>query len=363
MAKKRTEAIDYGIINSIQFWLRGEAGVAKSSLDGLKDVLAAQGNCVTHEQALALGPTRHEIATHVLRGRLTRLYRGVFYASSEPVPRTSQLWGAVLRVGHGGVLSHETAAEAWGFADGPSALIHISIPRTAGSLPASDGIQLHYSARLPLAEFKPSPGYTTPAGHQMPPVTHAQDAVLDIANTCLTEQDAVSWAIRACQRGATTPEAIALWMLKPGHRGQRWRAELTDALADIRAGVRSPLEHRYLHDVERAHALPRGERQVRTRKGTSVRYHDVRYPDYGVGVELDGARYHRGDPADRDIARDNSRILAGIQTLRYGWLRVAYQPCEVAQEVWTLLVRNGYESDFHPCGPSCKAPASSAPGG
>jgi hypothetical protein len=211
--------------------------VAKSSLDPLEDVLAAQGNCVTHEQAVALGPTRHEIATHVLRGRLVRLYRGVFYAGGEPAPRISRLWGAVLRVGHGGVLSHETAAEVWGFADGPSDPIHVSVPRTAGSLPESDGIRLHYSVRLPLAEFKPAAGHQAPAGQRMPPATYAQDAVLDIANACRTEQEAVSWAIRACQRGATTPDMIAQWMLKPGHRGQRWRPELTAALADIRAGV------------------------------------------------------------------------------------------------------------------------------
>ena len=334
--------------------------MANSSLEALKDVLAAQGNCVTHEQAVKLGPTRHEIATHVLRRRLLRLHRGVFYAGGEPVPRIAQLWGAVLRVGHGGVLSHESAAEVWGFADGPSDPIHVSVPRAAGSLPESDGIQLHYSTRLPLAEFKPAPKYRTPWGDPMPPVTHPHDAVLDVASSCLTEQEAVNWAIRACQRGVTTPDVLAMELLRPGHRRQRWRAELTDALADIRAGVQSPLELRYLRDVERAHALPRGERQVKTRTRASVRYHDVRYPAYGVGVELDGVRYHRGDAVDRDIARDNSSILAGVQTLRYGWLQVAYHPCEVAYEVWMLLVRNGLDSDFQPCGHSCQVPASPA---
>ncbi len=205
----------------------------------LDNVLIAQGKCVTHEQAVALGTTRHEIATHVRRERWTRLHRGVFYVGGGPVPRVSQLWGAVLRVGHGGVLSHETAAEVWGFADGPSDPIHVSVPRTAGSLPASDGIRLHYSVRLPLAEFKAAAGYHTVDGYRMPPLTHAQDAVLDIANACATEQDAVNWAIRACQRGTTTPDLIAMCMLKPGHRGLRWRAELTDTLADIRAGVQS----------------------------------------------------------------------------------------------------------------------------
>ena len=210
--------------------------MARNSLGPLNDLLAAQGNCVTHEQAVALGPTRHEIATHVRRGRLTRLYRGVFYAGAGPVPRRSQLWGAVLRVGHGAVLSHETAAEVWGFADGPSDPIHISVPRLAGSLPESDGIWLHYSVRVPPAQPRPGAERTALAGHgqPMPPATWPHEAVLDIANASLTAQDAVNWAIRACQRGATTPAQIATWMLKPGHRGQRWRAELTDALAELR---------------------------------------------------------------------------------------------------------------------------------
>jgi len=322
--------------------------------DTLERLLAQQGNCVTHEQATERGKTRHEIATLARRQRWQRLHRGVYYAAPGPVPRLAQLWGAALRVGHGGVLSHETAAEVWGFRDEPSDPIHVSVPRTTGTLPPTEGIVLHYSSRLPKAEFRVARGYG------IPPLTWPHFAVLDLASTSATAEDAVNWAIRACQRGKTTPDLIAMCMLEPGHRLLRWRSELTSALADIRLGVESPLEQRYLRDVERAHQLPEGRRQVKTRKGTTVAYHDVRYPDYGVGAELDGVAYHRGDAADRDIARDNSSVLSGIQTLRYGWLRVAYHPCDVAHEVWTLLVRHGYREDFHRCGPSCAASASPA---
>jgi hypothetical protein len=318
--------------------------VAVAIPETLEELLKQQGNCVTHEQATERGKTRHEIAT--LAGirkqgkeQWQRLHRGVYYAAPGPVPRLARLWGAVLRVGHGGVLSHETAAEMWGFSDEPSDPIHVSVPRTAGTLPPTEGIRLHYSSRLPKAEFGVARGYG------IPPLTWAHDAVLDLASTSDTAEDAVNWAIKACQRGKTTPDLIAMCMLEPGHRLLRWRGELTSALADIHLGVQSPLEQCYLRDVERAHQLPEGRRQVKTRKGTSVQYHDVRYPDYGVGVELDELAYHRGDAAE---------------TLRYGWLRVAYHPCEVAHEVWTLLVRNGYREDFRRCGPSCTAPASPA---
>jgi hypothetical protein len=324
--------------------------VAVQIPDTLEELLVQQAHCVTHEQATERGRTRHEIATLARKKQWQRLHRGVYYALPGPVPRLAWLWAAQLRVGHGGVLSHETAAEMWGFADEQSDPIHVSVPRTAGTLPPTEGIRLHYSSRLPKAEFGAA------RGSGIPPLTWAQFAVLDLASTSPTAPDAVNWAIRACQRGKTTPDLIAMCMLEPGQRLLRWRDELTSALADVRLGVQSPLEERYLRDVERAHRLPEGRRQVKTRKGTSAQFHDVRYLDYGAGVELDAIAYHRGDAVDRDNARDNSGVLPEVQTLRYGWLRVAYHPCEVAHEVWTLLVRNGYREDFRRCGPSCAAP-------
>ncbi|MEE6260269.1 hypothetical protein [Plantactinospora sonchi] len=54
------------------------------------------------------------------------------------------------------------------------------------------------------------------------------------------------------------------------------------------ATAASALELRYLHDVERAHVLPVGQRQaIRLRRGGRW-YDDVRYRDYRTRVELDG---------------------------------------------------------------------------
>jgi hypothetical protein len=329
---------------------RQVAGIPPGPLAGL---LTLQARVVTHAQAIKGGKSRHEIATLVGNGRWQRLHRGVYYALAGPVPREALLWGAVLRVGHGGVLSHESAAEVWKFADRPSDVIHVSVPRTAGTLPATEGLRLHYSSRLPQAAFQAA------AEFRAPPVTRAEETVLDLAGTSATAEDAVAWAVKACQR-KTTPDLIGGFMLAPGHRTLRWRDDLRDALAEIRAGVESPLERRYLRHVEQAHKLPEGGRQDTKRRGKPAQFHDVRYIDFGVGVELDGMAYHRADAVDRDIARDNSSTLTGILTLRYGWLRVAYHPCEVAHEVWTLLARRGYDRDFQRCGPGCGAPAKPA---
>jgi hypothetical protein len=260
----------------------------------------------------------------------------------------------VLAVGRGAVLSHETAAEVWNITDARSDVIHISVPRAAGSFTPPPGVTVHYSARLPRAAF------SSAMTEKMPPVTWAEETVFDLVNAAGTAEEGVAWAIRACQRKKTNPGVIEMCLMRRGHRQLRWRQDLLDALTEICSGVQSPLEQRYLHDVEQAHGFPPSKRQVKVVRGSTAQYHDVRYVEFGVVVELDGVRWHSGDVRDRDDARDNSNTLELILTLRYGWTKVAYHPCEVAHEVWSLLVRRGYRGDFQKCGEDC-APPSEAP--
>jgi hypothetical protein len=74
----------------------------------------------------------------------------------------------------------------------------------------------------------------------------------------------------------------------------RRRDDLATALVADWDGVHSSLEHRYLRDVERPHALPRGIRQARARRGRRTQYGDVLYDEYAVAVELDGRAAHPG---------------------------------------------------------------------
>lgn len=125
----------------------------------------------------------------------------------------------------------------------------------------------------------------------------------------------------------------------------RHRALLLDILSDVDAGAESPLERRYLIDVERAHRLPSAERQSKPSRYRT----DAWYRDYGLLVELDGRRYHEGLAASVDMKRDNEHRLLGLTTLRYGWPAIAGAPCQVARQVGTALRRRGWEGAFRPC--------------
>jgi Transcriptional regulator, AbiEi antitoxin len=306
----------------------------------LADRLEWQQGVLTREQAIDGGLSRHAIAARVESGRWQRLQRGVFATFSGPVPRVAQLWGAVLRAGENAVLSHATSAELWKLSDQPLASIHVSVPRQSGSL-IIPGLVLHYSSRLPGARH--------PA--RLPPQTTLEETVLDLADVSRAAEDAVGWAIKACQRRLSTPDRITAALASRNRA--RWRSDLADAITEVRGGVHSPLELRYLRDVERRHGLPRGDRQAVMIRHGARQYADVRYTEYGVVVELDGVMAHPAEARKHDSRRDNANTLDGFHTLRYGWVPVAYHACAVALEVADLLRQRGWGDVPRRCGKAC----------
>ena len=312
------------------------------------DVVEDQHGVVSRGQAAQAGLTRHAIAANLRSGRWQRLHPGVYASFSGEPPREAVLWAALLRVGHDtaprhhATLSHHTAAELSGLIDVPASSIHVSVGRRTGTLHPT-GIVLHYSARLPAARH--------PA--RTPPQTRIEDTVLDLAQLAGCAEEAVGWGIRACQRRLTKPELLREAMTQRPRL--RWRGDLAEALTEVREGVHSCLERRYLRNVERAHGLPTGNRQILIVRGPSRVYEDVRYRDYGTCVELDGAEAHPASLRWRDTRRDNANAADGIITLRYGWSDVAYRPCMVAAEVARALQRHGWTGTLRRCGPGCSA--------
>ena len=123
-----------------------------------------------------------------------------------------------------------------------------------------------------------------------------------------------------------------------GQKRHRNRQLLRDILGDVSAGAHSPLEVRYLRDVERAHGLPKAIRQARVGPYQG----DALYEPYGLLVELDGRAYHQGRAFTVDMDRDNFHQLRGVVTLRFGWRQVSGDPCGVARQVGVALTARGW---------------------
>ncbi len=178
-----------------------------------------------------------------------------------------------------------------------------------------------------------------------PPRTTLEQTVLDLA--AVRGADAlVTLLAEAVRRGADPGAIRAALDATPRHPRRRLLAEL---LAETEQGVRSPLERRYLHAVERAHHLPVGARQHSPSGQFDT---DVWYVEFHTVVELDGRTWHEGPARFRDHARDNRHAEAGLATLRFGWADTVGQSCAVARRVAAVLRRNGWTGTPRDC-PRC----------
>lgn len=279
-------------------------------------------------------------------GRFQRLDCGIYAGFTGPPGRDAKLWAAVLRPGPGAALSYQTAAELDGFAVRPGTLIHVTVPLDKRMVRVP-GLAVHRSGRIAAA--------THPA--RTPPRTRVEETVLDLVQASATYDDAFGWITRSCSRRLTTP---ALLMRAIGMRSRlRWRAEVMVALAEVADGELSPLERRYVRNVERPHGLPAAQRQVMIIRGSQRQFLDNLYKEFGIGVELDGQAYHPAEERWRDIRRDNALAADGLVVLRYGWGDVTVRACQSAIQLGTTAHARGWLGTLRPCGPKC--PVASLP--
>jgi hypothetical protein len=308
-------------------------------------LLNLQRGVVASWQADQAGIAPSRMRSLVRSGRWQQLHFGVYATFTGTPPPDARLWAAVLRAGPQSILSHETAAELHGLLDRRSTLLHVTIAKSRRVDPIC-GIVIHRSSRV--LETR-DPG-------ALPPRTSIDETVLDLAQTAASFDDVVALLARSCQRQLTTPFLLSeslKWRAK-----SRWRSEIDLALRDVADGVHSPLEFRYVRDVERAHGLPTAKRQASgSQRGRPI-HRDVRYGRYGVVVELDGKASHPDEQRWRDQHRDNAAAAEGFGTLRYGWADVTERACETAAEVGAVLRRRGWPGLLRSCGPCCRVPRS-----
>jgi len=315
-------------------------GVKRELPDPCLRILSRQGGVISCQQAQAAGVNAWAVADLLEQRRWQRLQFGVYAAFTGEPPRRALLWAAVLRAGPRTILSHQTAAELDSLGR-PTKLIHVTVPYTQHRRPIA-GIAVHRSSRS--IGIKRRPG--------LPPMTMTEETVLDLVEDAASFDDVISLLARACQRRLTTPFLLGETLSR--RTRIRWRTEIRLALDDVADGVHSPLEYRYVHGVERAHGLPRPDRQGPAIQHGSQIFRDVLYRAYRVTVELDGTASHPDEQRWQDKRRDNAAAADGIITLRYGWADVTERPCETAREIAAVLARAGWRGTLRRCGPGCR---------
>jgi Transcriptional regulator, AbiEi antitoxin len=116
-------------------------------------LLDSQDGVITVGQAVSAGVPAKAVRAWVRAGRWQVMQRGVYAAFNGRPARRAELWAVLLRAGPEAVLSHQAAAELWGLLDGPSPVIHVTVPHDSnperrGPIP---GVVIHRSRSLERA--------------------------------------------------------------------------------------------------------------------------------------------------------------------------------------------------------------------
>lgn len=179
------------------------------------------------------------------------------------------------------------------------------------------------------------------------------ETVLDLADAARTFDDAYGWLTRATGR-----ELVSVPQLRAALAARtrvRWRGLLAEALAEAQDGAMSPLERRYVRDVERAHGLPPAHPQARRELAGGVRFLDNYHARFRLCVELDGRTSHPPEQKWADAGRDNDNLFRDdVATIRFGLLDVTTRRCNQAARLASLFLRRGWDgAGLRPCGPQC----------
>jgi hypothetical protein len=320
--------------------------------DGCARLLDFQHGVIARWQLPAVSLSPSAVDARLRRGRWQPLYRGVYAAYTGPPPRESVLWAGLLRGGPGAVLSHHTAAELDGLTDRPSRVIDVTVGHDR-QVSLSGAERLGPAPRIVFHRTRQLDAIRHPV--RTPPRTRVEETILDLTQRSSSFDDVLSWLCKGCGRRLVTPQLIRTAV---GMRGRlRWRDDILGALPLIAEGAHSPLEYRYVRDVEVAHGLPKAKRQARRMSGKPrlprPRYLDNLYEGLGVVVELDGRADHLVEDRWSDIRRDNANARSGIVTLRYNWADVTRRPCDVAADIADALRMRGWNGVPSGCGPCC----------
>ena len=307
----------------------------------LAKVMSRQKGVVSRQQVIAHHGRHADIRRRLRRREWAVVHPGVYVDHTGPLTQEQREWAAVLFYWPSAA-HRDSALRLYGVRrdrSKASSTVHVVIDasRTITRLPGVE-VERVRNVRSWLD------------GYRYPPRVTVEFALLKVASDRDLDE-AIAVLADACAQEKTDPDHLVEALKKLTRLPQR--GALLEVLADVASGAHSVLERRYLRDVELAHRLPTGERQVREMSGDRRVRRDVKYAAQRTLVELDGQFGHR-DSADRwaDLDRDLAAAVAASITVRLGWAQVLL-PCHVAAALATILRARGWSGRPVPCAPNC----------
>jgi hypothetical protein len=265
----------------------------------IAELAGTQFNRVARTQLLDLGLTSSSIQRRVAAGRLVAVEEGVFALAPLLGHEEWGRWMGATLTAPGSVLSHRSAAAAWGFWSVPRAFETITRPGSGGPRRLG-GVRVHRSSTLE-GECDELRGI---------PITAPARTLLDLA--AYVGRRALARSVRdAVRLELTTLEAIAECLGRHRMRhGARWLARVIARYSGLPLErARSGAEVRAL-EILRAADRPLPDLNTRI-AGEEA---DLSWPSHRRIVEIDGGPFHLD--AGEDARKEECWRKAGWEVER-----------------------------------------------
>ena len=264
-----------------------------------------QGGVVSRRQAAQCGFDYDAVAWQLRRGRWAAHGWATLSLDRNPLSLVAQRWRAVWETGEGSLLDGVSALAVAGMVGFDESRQHVSVVHNRRA-PRTSGVVVHKVIRRVDRE-------QANLNADALPITRPEVAALRGARWAVTDRQAVLILAMAVQQRLVTPAQLAaMHRVAPG-RNRRRLIKLV--IGDLAGGAQSLGELDFAAMCRRR-GLPEPSRQVVVEGARGRIYLDVRWDDYGLIVEIDGAGHRRGLAVTDDNLRMNSLVLGHELVLR-----------------------------------------------
>lgn len=288
---------------------------------------ATQHGLVERSQAEALGVPARTLDRRALREGWARVQPGVLAVPGSAATPERRIAAAVLACAVPAMATRWSAAYLWGLTDRLRLPVTVVVPHRCRA-PRLDGAAVLRSRTLADSDRHERDGIAV-AGVARLLADLAAEASLEVLRPV---------AITARQQGLLDPADLwEMWERMGPARGHDRVRRLLGELCRERTD--SILEAR-VRGLLRRYGLPEPhpEPYPVQAQGRVVARVDIAWPQWRVGVECDGFRYHsRPEDLARDSARQNRLVALGWRIVRVTWEQQDRRPQEVVQVVRALV--------------------------